>query len=106
MNGTQIKAWASMKSFVVNDGGGKPPEDGGSNPTVDFKGEKPSNDTHVNTTDPEARLNKKAEGGKSHLAYQGHALLENRNGLVVDAETNQASTTAQREAAKAMVARS
>jgi transposase len=105
VDGTLIEAWASMKSFVAKDGGGKPPEDGGSNPTVDFKGEKRSNDTHASTTDPEARLYKKAEGDKSHLAYLGHALMENRNGLVVDAETTQATGTAEREAAKVMVAR-
>ena len=55
VDGTLIEAWASMKSFKAKDGSGKPPEDGGRNPTVDFKGEKRSNDTHASTTDPEAR---------------------------------------------------
>lgn len=105
VDGTLIEAWASMKSFVAKEGSGKPPEDGGRNPTVDFKGEKRSNDTHASTTDPDARLYKKAEGEKSRLGYLGHALMENRNGLVVDGETTHATGTAEREAAKAMVER-
>lgn len=106
VDGTLIEAWASMKSFVAKDGTGKPPEDGGRNPTVDFKGEKRSNDTHASTTDLEARLYKKAEGEKSRLGYLGHALMENRNGLAVDVETTLATGTAEREAAKEMMARS
>lgn len=105
VDGTLIEAWASMKSFVAKDGSSKPPEDGGHNPTVDFKGEKRSNDTHASSTDPDARLYKKAEGEKARLGYLGHALMENRNGLVVDAETTHATGTAEREAAKATVAR-
>jgi transposase len=89
VDGTLIEAWASLKSFVPKDGSGKPPQDGGRNPTVDFKGEKRSNDTHASTTDPEARLYKKAEGEKARLGYLGHALMENRNGLVVDVQTTQ-----------------
>jgi len=106
VDGTLIEAWASLKSFKAKDGSGKPPEDGGKNPTVDFKGEKRSNDTHASTTDPQARLYKKAQGEKSRLSYLGHALMENRNGLVVDMETTEANGTAEREAAKVMVARS
>ena len=106
VDGTLIDAWASHKSFVPKDGSGKPPEGGGKNPTVDFKGEKRSNDTHASTTDPEARLFKKSEGDKSRLCYMGHALMENRSGLVVDVETTQATGTAEREAATAMVQRS
>jgi IS5 family transposase len=106
VDGTLIEAWASMKSFVPKDGSGKPPEGGGRNPTVDFKGEKRTNATHASTTDPDARLYKKAEGEKARLGYLGHALMENRNGLVVDVETTQASGTAEREAAEVMVARS
>lgn len=106
VDGTLIEAWASIKSFKAKDGSRKPPEDGGKNPTVDFKGEKRSNDTHASTTDPEARIYKKAEGEKSRLCYLGHALMENRNGLAVDVETTLANGTAEREAAKAMVERS
>lgn len=105
MDGTLIEAWASMKSFVPKDGSGKPPEGGGKNPTVDFKGEKRSNETHASTTDDQARLFKKSTGDKSRLCYMGHALMENRNGLVVDVETTQATGKAEREAALQMTAR-
>jgi transposase len=105
VDGTLIEAWASMKSFVAKDGSGKPPEDGGRNPTVDFRGEERKNDTHASTTDPEARLYKKSAGDKSRLCHMGHALMENRNGFVVDAETTEANGTAEREAAKVMVER-
>jgi transposase len=105
VDGTQVEAWASMKSFVKKDGSGTPPEDGGRNPTVDFKGEKRSNVTHHSTTDPDARLYKKSEGDKSRMSYLSHALMENRNGLVVDAETTLATGTAERDAALAMAKR-
>jgi hypothetical protein len=106
VDGTLIEAWASIKRFVPKDGSGKPPEDGGlKNPTVNFKGERRSNDTHESTTDPDARLYKKSEGDKSRLCYLSHALMENRHGLVVDAETTHATGTAEREAAKTMVGR-
>lgn len=106
VDGTLIDAWASQKSFVAKDGSGKPPEGRGRNPDVDFKGEKRSNETHASSTDPDARLFKKSAGDKSRLCYMGHALMENRNGLVVDVETTEASGTAEREAAKRMVERS
>jgi transposase len=97
VDGTQIEAWASVKRFVK--------KDGGRNPTVDFKGEKRSNETHQSTTDPDARLYKKSEGDKSRLSYLCHALMENRSGLVVDAETTLATGTAERDAALAMAGR-
>jgi transposase len=106
VDGTMIEAWASVKSFTKKDGSGPPPSDQGRNPTVDFKGEKRSNETHQSTTDPDARLYKKGDGDKSRLCYLGHALMENRNGLVVDATTTLASGTAEREAALIMAARS
>ena len=106
VDGTLIEAWASTKSFVAKDGSGKPPEGGGRNPTVDFKGEERKNDTHASTTDPDARLLKKSKGDKSRLCYMGHALMENRHGLAVDVETTLATGTAEREAATAMVVRS
>ena len=105
VDGTLIEAWASMKSFVKKDDAPPPPEGGGRNPTVIFKGESRSNKTHASTTDPDARLYKKSDGDKSRLCYLGHALMENRHGLAVDVETTQASGTAEREAAKTMVAR-
>jgi transposase len=105
VDGTLIQAWASHKSFVKKDGSSPPPEDGGRNPTVNFKGEKRSNETHVSRTDPDARLYKKSEGDKSQLAYLGHALMENRSGLVVDVTVTHATGTAEREAAEIMVQR-
>ena len=105
VDGTLIEAWASMKSFVKKDGSTPPPEEGSRNPTVIFKGEPRSNETHESTTDPDARLYKKSEGDKSRLCYLGHALMENRHGLAVDVETTQATGTAERDAAKTMVAR-
>ncbi len=109
VDGTLIEAWAAMKSFVKKGDDGTPPPPppsaGGRNPTVDFKGEKRSNETHASTTDPEARLYKKSEGDKAHLCYLGHALMENRNGLIVDATVTQASGTAEREAALLMADR-
>ena len=97
-----IEAWALIKSFVNKDGSSPPPEDGGRNPTVDFKSEKLANDAHRSTTDPDARLYKKSVGNKSRLSYLSHALMENRNGLIVDAETTLATGTAERDAALAM----
>lgn len=105
VDGTLIEAWASMNSFVPKDGSGKPPEGGGRNPTVDFKGEKRGNETHASMTDDQARLFKKSAGEKSHLCYMGLALMEKRNGLVVDVETIQATGKAEREAALKMAAR-
>jgi transposase len=105
VDGTLIQAWASQKSFVKKDGSSPPPEDNTRNPTVNFKGEKRSNDTHASTTDPDARLYKKSEGDKSQLYFMGHVLMENRHGLVVDAEVTHATGTAEREAAIAMARR-
>ena len=106
VDGTLIEAWASMKSFRPKEGPGKPPEDGGRNPTVDFKGESRTNDTHASTTDSDCRLYKKSRGDQSRLCYMGHVLMENRTGLVVDTETTITSGTAEREAAKTMARRS
>lgn len=90
VDGTMIEARASVKSFTKKDGSGRPPSEGGRNATVDFKGEKRSNKMHQLTTDPYARLYKKGDGDMSRL-YLGHALMENRNDLVVDATTVLAS---------------
>jgi IS5 family transposase len=105
VDGTLIEAWASHKSFVPKDGSGNPPGGGGKNPEADFKGTKRKNDTHASRTDPESRLFRKSDGERARLCYMGHALMENRNGLVVDVETTQASGTAEREAASRMVGR-
>jgi transposase len=95
-------ATASMKSFRPKDGSGEPPGPG-RNGERDFRGEKRCNETHASTTDPDARLFKKAAGQASRLCHMGHALMENRNGLVVDATLTTATGTAEREAAIAMV---
>jgi hypothetical protein len=99
VDGTLIEAWAGQKSFQRKDGGGKPPEDGGSNATIDFHGEKRSNDTHRSTTDPEARLFKKSRGSESKLSFMAHVLMENRNGLVVDTRLTKSTGKAERESA-------
>jgi len=102
VDGTLIEAWASMKSFRPKDGSGEPPAPD-RNGERDFHGEKRSNETHASTTDPDARLLRKAAGQASKLCHMGHVLMENRNGLVVDATTTTATGTAEREAAIAMV---
>ena len=102
VDGTLIDAWASMKSFRPRDGSGNPP-DPGRNGEGNFRGEKRSNETHASSTDPDAKLYRKGNGQSSRLAFMGHVLMENRNGLVVAATLTQASGTAEREAALAMI---
>jgi transposase len=99
VDGTLIQAWASQKSFRKKDGSG-PGEGDGSN----FHDEKRSNETHESTTDPDARLYKKSYGTESKLAYLGHVLVENRNGLIAAATVTQADGYAEREAALLMLA--
>src|SRR5439155_1274424 len=82
VDGTLLEAWAGLKSFKAKGATSSPPDDPG-NPTVDFHGERRSNATHASTTDPEARLARKGPGKEAKLAYQGHVLMENRNGRVV-----------------------
>ncbi len=104
VDGTLIEAWASMKSFKPKDGSGdEPPSARGRNAEVDFKGEKRSNETHASTTDPEARLYRKGPGMEAKLAFLGHALMENRCGLIVDACLTPASGHGERIAALAMI---
>jgi len=106
VDGTLIQAWASHKSFKPREGGGdEPPSGGGRNAEVDFKGDKRSNATHVSTTDPEARLYRKSDAAPAVLGYLAHGLMENRNGLIVDVETTQATGTAERDAAITMLTR-
>lgn len=126
VDGTLVEAWASMKSFQPKtEAGGEPPADGtgssqnggtpaapekpvpaedtGRNGEANFHGEKRSNETHASVTDPEARLYRKGKGKEAKLCYMGHALMENRNGLVVDACFTQADGHAERTAALAMI---
>jgi transposase len=102
VDGTLIDAWASVKSFKRKDKEKRPPDDPG-NPMVDFRGEKRSNQTHESTTDAEARLARKGHGKEAKLSFAQHALMENRNGLIVDVLVTQASGTAEREAALQML---
>lgn len=103
VDGTLIAVWASIKSFRRKDGNDDDPEGPGRNAERDFHKEKRSNETHQSTTDPEARLYKKGHGQPARLCYIGHALMENRNGLAIDGRITQASGTAEREAALAML---
>jgi transposase len=105
VDGTLIEAWASQKSFQRKEQGEKPPPDDPGNPTVDFHGERRSNETHQSTTDADARLARKGGGQEGKLAYCGNVLIENRNGLVVDTELLQANGTAERDAALLMAER-
>jgi hypothetical protein len=104
VDGTLIKAWASMKSFKPKDGADEPPaEGGGRNKEADFHGEKRSNETHASTTDPEARLYRKGTGKEAKLCFIGHALTENRRGLFVDVCLTPADGHAERIAALHMI---
>jgi transposase len=105
VDGTLIRAWASHKSLVPRDGSEGPPKSGAkANPDVDFKGSQRRNDTHVSTSDPEAMLATKGARQGAQLAYLGHVLMENRNGLAVDCRVTRATGTGEREAALAMLA--
>ena len=104
VDGTLLDAWASMKSFQPKNSDDGPGASGqGRNPTVDFHGQKRKNDTHASKTDSDARLYKKAKGQQARLCYMGHTLMENRNGLVVDAMVTITSGTAERDAAVMMI---
>ena len=97
VDGTLIQAWASQKSFRPKDGSG-----GGNG--ENFQGQQRSNKTHASTTDPDARLFKKSYGKESKLSYLGHALVENRNGLIAAAMVTHADGYAERDAALLMLA--
>lgn len=105
VDGTLIEAWASIKSFRLRGGSDDDRPGPGRNAERDFHKEKRSNETHASTTDPDARLYKKGDGQPARLCYIGHALMENRNGLAVEGGITQASGTAEREAALAMLDR-
>src|SRR5271156_4929063 len=104
VDGTLIEAWASMKSFKPKDGSDEPPlSDGGRKAEANFHGQKRSNETHASTTDPDAKLYRKGAGKEAKLCFMGHALMENRNGLVVDACLTLADGHAERIAALHMI---
>ncbi len=104
VDGTLIEAWAGQKSFQKQGipSSGEDSDDPG-NPTVDFHGEKRSNDTHQSTTDPEARLYRKGPGKEAKLSFMGHVVIDNRHGLVVSTRYTQATGRAEREAAEEML---
>jgi transposase len=97
VDGTLIEAWASLKSFKKKDASNKdePPPDDPGNPSVDFHGEKRSNETHESTTDPDSKLARKGLGKEAKLSYSAHALIENRNGLLVAFQMDQADGRAE-----------
>jgi hypothetical protein len=103
VDGTLVEAWASLKSFTKKDGSDEEPPDDPGNPTVNFHGEKRRNDTHQSTTDPDAKLYTKGSGKEAKLYYMGHAVMENRNGLVVGGQVTQATGTAERETALELI---
>lgn len=122
VDGTLIQGWAGQKSFLPksevdsrdNDSNDDEPgaddvnidrNGSGRNAEVDFRGQKRSNATHESTTDPETRLIRKGRGKEAKLCYQGHAVMENRHGLVVAAKMTIASGTAEREAALELIDR-
>ena len=98
VDGTLLEAWASTKSFRPKDGS-SPPPDAGRNGEQDFRGQTCSNETHASTTDPDAKLFRKGPGKEAKLCFIGHALMENRNGLIVGAVATRASGHAERLAA-------
>jgi len=102
VDGTLLEAWASLKGFRPRDGSGGPP-DPGRNGERDFHGERRRNDTHGSITDPEARLFRKGPGKEARLCFMGHALMENRNGLIVGAVTTTATGHAERWAALRLI---
>jgi transposase len=104
VDGTLIEAWASLKSFQPKGKKGpKPPPDDPGNPSVDFHGEKRSNETHASATDPEARLARKSDGTTAKLSFAAHSLMENRHGLLVDFRVTEANGTAERATALNMI---
>jgi transposase len=102
VDGTLLEAWASHKSFRPRGDGPTPPDDP-KNPTVSFHGQARRNDTHQSTTDPDARLYKKAVGREAKLGYLAHLLTENRHGFIIDTAVTDAMGTAERDAAIAML---
>jgi len=99
VDGTLLEAWASLKSFKKKGDQSEPPTDDPGNPTVNFHGEKRSNQTHQSTTDPDARLYRKGLGKEARLSYMGHLVMDNRHGLVVKADVTIASGTAEADCA-------
>ena len=103
VDGTLIEAWAGQKSFQPRGASTPPTDSDPGNPTVNFRGQKRTNDTHASTTDPDARSYRKAQGQEARLGFLGHVLMENRHGLVVATRLTRATGTAEREVSLEMV---
>jgi hypothetical protein len=103
VDGTLLEAWASLKSFQPKEQKKNEPPDDPGNPTVDFHGERRSNETHASKSDPDAKLARKGPGKEARLSYSGNLLVENRNGLIVNAELLEANGRAERDAALLML---
>lgn len=107
VDGTLIEAWASLKSFRPKgeDRSGDKDQGDPGNGWVDFHGEKRRNETHESKTDPDSRLIRKGPGKEAKLSYAAHAMMENRNGLLVDLQVSQATGSSEREVAEKMLKR-
>lgn len=105
VDGTLLEAAASLKSFKPRENPRPPEDDDPGNPTVNFRKEKRKNDTHASTTDPEARLFKKGNGKEARLSFMGHKVMDNRHGLVVEAEASTATGKAEVETSQTMLKR-
>jgi transposase len=103
VDGTLLEAWAGVKSFQRKDDKHPPSADDPGNPSVNFHGEKRSNQMHASKTDPEAKMARKGEGKEAKLSYSGNLLVENRNGLIVNAMAWEANGTAERDTALLML---
>jgi transposase len=103
VDGTLLEAWASLKSFQPKEQKASAPPDDPGNPSVDFHGQKRSNDTHESKTDPDAKLARKGPGKEAKLSYSGNLQVENRHGLIVNAEVLEANGRAERDAALVML---
>src|SRR5262244_739768 len=103
VDGTLLEAWASVKSYQRKDAKNDVPPDDPGNATVDFHGEKRSNQTHASKTDPDAKMARKGKGKEAKLSYNGNLLVENRNGLIVNTLVFEANGTAERDAALVML---
>jgi transposase len=103
VDGTLLEAWASVKSFQPKDKKSSPPPEDPGNPTVNFHGEKRSNQTHESKTDPDALLARKGAGKEAKLSYSGNLLVENRHGLIVSSRVWEATGIAERYAALEML---
>jgi transposase len=104
VDGTLIESWAAVKSMRRRDGKDEPPGPG-RNPTVNWHGEKRTNETHAAPQDPEAKLFCKGKGQTAKLSYMGHVLMDHRHGLIVDVEVTEANGSAEREAALTLLDR-